>query len=88
MTIQPVEYERPTWRDVNIDLLAEKLRQAWLAAPIGELWATLAEAAVDMIVDEPEREFWRQLQAVLGNEVTESEAAREWREAKASGWIA
>lgn len=87
MTVQPIEYERPTWRDVSIDLLAGKLRQAFMAAPIGELWTTMAEAAVDMLIDEPEREFQSQLQAVLGEEVTESRAAREWREAKASDWL-
>ena len=87
MTIQPTEYVRPTWREVNIELLAERLRQACLNWDgTGNAWAALAEAAVEMIVDEPEREFHASMQAVL-NPVTESSAAREWREAKAGDWV-
>jgi len=101
MTIQPTEYERPTWREVNIDLLAQRMYDAHTMSTWGatfdldttspELtaaWYAAAEAAVEMIVDEPEKEFHASLQAVLNTPVTESKAAREWREAKASDWIA
>lgn len=104
MTIQPTEYERPTWREVNIDLLAQRMYHAHTSSTWGATfdldttspenraaWTAAAEAAVEMIVDEPEKEFHENLQAILtkfGTPVTESKAAREWREAKASDWIA
>lgn len=110
MTIQPTEYERPTWRNVNIDLLAQRMYSAYMQSNfhdaevslennsrlIVKAWWRAAEAAVEMIVDEPEKEFQRQIDRVLSGEPNElltlqpleSKAAREWREAKASDWIA
>lgn len=101
MTIQPTE-TRPDWRQVNIDKLAQRLYAAYWRSDLHDVeltlpdrsraakekWQRVAEAAVDLLIDEPEREFQAQLEAILGDEVTESEAAREWREAKASDWIA
>ena len=95
------EYERPTWRDVNIDKLAQRLyAEHWRSdfhsvemslAHRGQAtqdkWRRIAEAAVDLLIDEPEREFEAQLASVLGSEVTESKAASEWREATASDWM-
>ena len=108
MTVQPIEYERPTWRDVNISKLAGRLYAAHMQSNfhdaemaldsnsqiVVEAWWRAAEAAVDMLIDEPEREFQAQLQAVLnasesvpGSRSLESKAAREWREAKANDWL-
>jgi hypothetical protein len=59
-------------------------------------WMRAANESIEMLIDEPEREFQRQLQAVLnasesvikpGSLSLESKAAREWREAKASDWM-
>jgi hypothetical protein len=106
VTIQPTEYERPTWRQVNIDKLAQRLyAEHWRSQyhdvelilahrgqPTIDKWTRVAEAAVDLLIDEPEREFEAQLADVLGignrsPEVTESTAASEWREATASDWM-
>jgi len=101
MTIQPTE-TRADWREVMLSKLAQRLYAAYWHSDLHDVeltlpdrsraarekWQRVAEAAVDLLIDEPEREFQAQLQAVLGNEVTESKAAREWREAKASDWIA
>jgi hypothetical protein len=99
MTIEAA-YERPTWRQVNIDRLAQRLYAAhtkslWgyefdLHAESNESaagWLAAAEAAVEMIVDEPEKEFQQSLAAVLNKPATESQAAREWREASAGDWM-
>lgn len=106
MTIQPTEYERPTWRQVNVDKLAQRLYAAYWKSDLHgveltlpdrceatrEKWQRVAEAAVDLLIDEPEKEFQAQLEAILGAEVTDpqdtgSQAAREWREASASDWL-
>lgn len=100
MTIEATDYVRPSWREVNIDLLAQRLYSAhtnslWGAEfdlhttsnETAAAWLAAAEAAVEMIIDEPERQFQAQMQAILNQPVTESKAAREWREAKASDWM-
>ena len=99
MTIE-AEYVRPSWRQVNISLLAQRMYTANTMSRHGaefELsttspenvasWLASAEAAVEMIVDEPEKEFQQSLAAVLKAPVTESQAAREWREASAGDWL-
>lgn len=107
MTIQPTEYVRPDWRQVNINLLADKLYAAYHESAFHDVpmqlhgkstitvadWERVAEAAVDELIDRPEREFQAQLATVLGREAEEdaerhdSVAAREWREATASDWL-
>ena len=100
MTIQPTE-TRAEWREVMLDKLAQRLyAEHWRSQyhdvemslahrgqPTQDKWRRIAEAAVDLLIDEPERDFQAQLQAVLGEEVAESKAAREWREATASDWL-
>lgn len=101
MTIQPTEYVRPEWREVNVDKLAQRLyAEHWRSEyhdvemilahrgqPTIDKWTRIAEAAIDLLIDEPEREFEAQMAAVLGREVIESKAASEWREATASDWL-
>lgn len=101
MTIQPTEYMRPEWRDVNVAKLAQRLyAEHWRSdfhdvelslahrgQPTIDKWTRIAEAAIDMLIDQPERDFEAQLLSVLGTEVTESKAASEWREATASDWL-
>lgn len=106
MTIEATE-ARPDWRQVNIFLLASKLYAAHAASNfhnvelaldrnpqhIVDAWMRAAEAAVDELIDKPDREFQAQLEALLASETADdaerhdSKAAREWREAKASDWL-
>jgi len=94
-------YVRPDWRQVNIALLAGKLYAAYMHSDfhnvelqldknpqhIVEAWQRVAEAAVDELIDKPDREFQAQLEAVLNKPEVESKAAREWREASADDWL-
>lgn len=100
MTIEATE-TRPTWRDVQVDKLAQRLyAEHWRSdfhsfdmllahrgQPTIDKWTRVANAAIDLLIDEPEREFEAQMAAVLGSEVAESVVAREWREATASDWL-
>lgn len=93
---------RPDWRQVNIRLLAGKLYAAHAASNLHnveftldrcspyiiEAWERAAEAAVDELIDGPNREFQAQLDAVLlSEEPAESPAASEWRAATAGDWL-
>ena len=64
---------RPEWRDVNIDLLAEKLKMARGYDPSHIDWTAVAEAAVDELIDRPEREFQAQLSEVLKGDTVRME---------------
>lgn len=86
--------ERPTWRDVNIDKLAERLyaaTEANLAVLLNENdWLAIAEAAVDELIDRPEREFQARLDAVLADyeqnpSDAEWSAAKGWKDVTANG---
>lgn len=101
MTAQATEYVRPEWREVNIDLLAEKLYAAHTRMQWGEPfklenaawntirdWTAVAEAAVDELIDRPERAFQAQVDALLAlDEHPETSVDRQWSEAKASDWL-
>jgi hypothetical protein len=81
MTIEATE-ARPDWRQVNIHLLAGKLYAAHAASNLHnveftldrcsphiiEAWERAAEAAVQELIDRPNREFQAQLDALLTTE--------------------
>lgn len=90
--------ERPTWREVNIDLLAQKLytthtqslwgaefRLATCSPETIASWNAVAEAAVDELIDRPEREFQAQCDAVLAAEPVRRVGT--WSPAKADDWL-
>ena len=99
--------ERPDWRQVNIRLLAAKLYAAHAASDLHnveftldrcspyiiEAWERAAEAAVDELIDKPNRKFQAQLDALLASDVVEDEwrhdspPASEWRAATAKDWL-
>ena len=70
-----------------IDKLAEVLRTTcrdWDGN--GSHWATLAEAAVDELIDRPEREFQAQLEAIVARNA-EGDSMGSWAPATAEGWL-
>lgn len=81
MSSQVIE-DRPDWRQVNIRLLAGKLYAARMHSNfhnvdltlerepqhVIEAWERVAEAAVDELLDRPDREFQAQLDALLASE--------------------
>ena len=83
---------RPGWRQVNVNLLAEKLYAAYHESAFHDVplqlagtssitvadWERVAEAAVDELIDRPEREFQAQIDAVLKS---------GWQPATASDWL-
>jgi hypothetical protein len=83
---------RPDWRTVNVSLLAEKLYAAYHESQFHDVplqlsvtssitvadWERVAEAAVDELIDRPEREFQAQVDKVL---------ATEWQPATAGDWL-
>lgn len=83
---------RPDWRTVNVNLLAEKLYAAYHASQFHDVplqlagtssitvadWERVAEAAVDELIDRPEREFQAQCKAALGT---------EWQPASPGDWL-
>jgi hypothetical protein len=78
---------RPSYRDAMIDNLAEQLRQAWIAPrPAGGLWAALAEAAVDELIDRPEREFQQQLAAIVMADQHRGHIGT-WQPATVEAWL-
>lgn len=96
MTTQPIEYERPTWREVNIDLLAVKMYGAHTASLWGvelqlgtatpenqSAWLAAAEAAVDELIDRPERDFQAQCDAVLNRPAH----VGSWSPVAADDWL-
>lgn len=98
MTIQPTD--RPTWREVNIDKLAQLLYSAhttiiWgidsqlaTASPENQAaWNAAAEAAVDELIDRPEREFQAQCEAVLAPMRIEPAHVGSWSPAAAGDWL-
>ncbi len=106
MTTQPIEYVRPTWREVNIDLLAKKMFGAhgnhndaymdanWpmISLSSGRDWARAAKAAVDELIDRPEREFQAQIDKVLSGEPNEILTLQQphvgsWSPAAAGDWL-
>jgi len=89
----------PTYRDVSIDLLLSKLYAAYwntdesaadkyLAATPGlvRMWRRVAEAAVDELIDRPEREFKQQLAAIVARN-EERDSVGSWAPATAEGWM-
>lgn len=86
---------RPDWRTVNVSLLAEKLYAAYHESQFHDVplqlagtssitvadWERVAEAAVDELIDRPEREFQAQCDAVLNRPVA------PWRPASAGDWL-
>jgi hypothetical protein len=79
--------QRPEWRDVNVALLADRLRNTYNnRPPNSDVWNLVAEAAVDELIDRPEREFQKQLDAVL----TSSGPTRHvgtWSPATVDDWL-
>lgn len=94
MTIQPTETQA-TYRDAMIDKLAQKLYAAhgghnerymaanWpmISLSYGSDWIRAAEAAVDELIDRPEREFQSRLAEVL------TLPAQQWQVATADDWL-
>ena len=94
-------HERPDWRQVNISLLAGKLYAAFMhsefheielkleheAQHVVEAWYRAAEAAVDELIDKPDREFQAQLDALLASSKASQIPAKEWRELSAGDWL-
>ena len=83
---------RPDWRRVNVNLLAEKLYAAYHESQFHDVplqlagtssitvadWERVAEAAVDELIDRPEREFQAQVDAVL---------KAEWQPVSKDDWL-
>lgn len=101
MTIEAAE-ARPDWRQVNMRLLAGKLYAARMHSNfhnvdltlerepqhVIEAWERVAEAAVDELIDRPDREFQAQLDALLASsKPVKPPAASEWRAATAGDWL-
>jgi hypothetical protein len=90
---------RPSYRDMQITALAQRLYTANTMSRHGaefELgttssenaaaWYASAEAAVDELIDRPEREFKQQLAAVVASN-EERDSMGSWAPATASGWL-
>ena len=88
---------RPDWRTVNVNLLAEKLYAAYHESQFHDVplrlqgkssvtvadWERVAEAAVDELIDRPEREFQAQCDAVLARPAH----VGSWSPATADDWL-
>ena len=79
----------PTYRDAMIDKLAQRLHSSgrdWSGPAGSDWWHALAEAAVDELIDRPEREFQAQLAAIVARNA-EGDSMGSWAPATASGWL-
>lgn len=76
-----------SYRDATINLLAIKLAATHLPSAEDDInWTAVAEAAVDELIDRPEREFKQQLAAVVASN-EERDSMGSWAPATASGWL-
>ncbi len=92
---------RPTWREVNIDLLAKKMFGAhgnhndaymdanWpmISLSSGIDWTRAAEAAVDELIDRPEREFLAQCDAIIAADGVWQRRVGSWSPVAADDWL-
>lgn len=92
---------RPSYRDMQISALAQRLYAAYNRSELHavefqlsgqhwtviDMWKRVAEAAVDELIDRPEREFQAQLDAILASDGPTVKRVDAWTPATAEGWL-